>query len=290
MLAIAGTPATADAPYLDWPGLLPALPTSGDAQPGPQPGCGEPSLACIDYEIDRMGELQTAFGCDHRGVFDTTYLVLTRTLRAALADGAPRFADPQDLESEDALFADYYFRTVAAYDAGKPVPAAWRIAFDNAAAGDATATQDMLLGINAHVQRDMPYVLATLGLHTPGGLSRKQDHDRFNEVLNHAYGAVVRTIAQRYDRFTAISNPGTVADNLAGLELVKAWRENVWRNAERLLNATSPLARGLVEASIENNAALTARMIAAPQVLLANYRTQRDAYCGSRGVPGSAPG
>ena len=42
----------------------------------------------------------------------------------------------------------------------------------------------MLLGINAHVQNDMPFVLAQLGLRDRKGQSRKPDHDNFNEVLD----------------------------------------------------------------------------------------------------------
>ena len=51
-------------------------------------------------------------------------------------------------------------------------------------ANDTGAVQDMLLGINAHVQNDMPFVLASLGLRKPNGDSRKPDHDVANGTLN----------------------------------------------------------------------------------------------------------
>ena len=41
----------------------------------------------------------------------------------------------------------------------------------------------MLLGINAHVQNDMPFVIAALGLRNKKGGSRKPEHDLVNEVL-----------------------------------------------------------------------------------------------------------
>lgn len=276
VLGLARGSAAADAPYVDGPGLLPGLPIAADPQPGSQPGCAQPTPACIDGELARMRALQGAFGCDHRGVFDTNYLVLTETLRDTLASSPALFADPHHVESEDALFADYYSRTVYEYGAGGPVPPAWRIAFDTAARGDATAAQDMLLGINAHAQRDMSFVLAKLGLHPPGGLSRKGDHD-----LNRAYEPVVRAITQRFDPFTGISNPGSAIDNLAALELVRTWREGVWRHAERLLSAPGPAQRGMVAAAIEANAAATAQLIAAPSALPTGYRARRDAYCAS---------
>ena len=245
-------------------------------------------MACLDYEIQRMRDAQTRFGCDHRGVFATTYLVLTQTLRDTLVRQPGFFVDPHYLFYEDALFAHYYFRTLDDWAAGRPIPEAWQIAFQTAASGDANAAQDMLLGINAHVQRDMPYVLASLGLHRPDGSSRKADHDRFNEILNHAYNAVVSEIAKRFDPIVGYTNPQTVADNLAGLELVKGWREGVWRNAERLLNASTPAERAAVENSIETNAATSARAIAAIQ-FPPGYRATRDAYCVAHLAAAPAP-
>jgi hypothetical protein len=139
----------------------------------------------------------------------------------------------------------------------------------------------MLLGINAHVQRDMPFVLAQLGLRRPDGSSRKGDHDRVNDVLQRAYEPVVQAIARSYDPFVSISNAGaSPADNVAGLEMVKGWREGVWRNAERLLNATTQAQRQSVADSIELNAASWARGIAAGRI--PGYRARRDAYCARR--------
>ncbi len=185
-----------------------------------------------------MEAMQERLGCDHRAVFDTTYLELTRTARDAL------LADPDLLRfkrfffREDALFANVYFRTIRMHERGEPVPAAWQIAFDAAASDDVTGVQDMLLGINAHVQNDMPFVLAQLGLRDRDGNSRKVDHDKFNAVLSEGYERVVTSVRDRYDPLIGVSNPDFLpADDVAGLELVRQWRENVWRNAERLVNA-----------------------------------------------------
>ncbi|HEV7462190.1 MAG TPA: DUF5995 family protein [Solirubrobacteraceae bacterium] len=264
-----------------WPDLLPALPTSANPQPGAVPGCAEPTPRCIDLEVAGLRDLRGRLRCDHRAVFATTYLVLTLALRDKVRSDPRFFADPRYLYTEDALFAHYYFRTVDDYAAGRPVPRAWRIAFDTAARGGANAAQDMLLGINAHVQRDMPFVLAQLGLRRPDGSSRKGDHDRVNDVLQRAYEPVVQAIARSYDPFVSISNAGaSPVDNIAGLEMVKGWREGVWRNAERLLNAATPAQRQAVANSIEANAAGWARTIAAGRV--PGYRARRDAYCARR--------
>jgi hypothetical protein len=212
-------------------------------------------------------------------VFATTYLELTRTLRSTLREHPRFFRRPRYLYVEDALFADVYFRTVRAAAAGRRVPPAWRIAFGTARSGDANAGQDMLLGINAHVQNDMPFVLAALGLRTRSGASRKPDHDRFNAVLDRAYEPVVQAVARRYDPLLFTTNASwSPIDDVAGLEVVKEWREGVWRNAERLVAARTRAERRRVADQIEQNAALWARSIAAVQEP-PGYRAQRDAYC-----------
>ena len=69
-------------------------------------------------------------------------------------------------------------------------------------------------------------------------------------------------------------------DDLGALQLVRGWREGVWRNAERLLNATSADERKQISDEIESNAAEWAQSIA--QTPQPGYRAYRDSYCASR--------
>ncbi|HEX6715355.1 MAG TPA: DUF5995 family protein, partial [Thermoleophilaceae bacterium] len=180
---------------------------------------------------------------------------------------------------EDALFANIYINTLRDYERGNSVPPAWQIAFDTAKRADVNAAQDMLLGINAHVQNDMPFVLAALGQRTKATASRKPDHDKMNEILDAAYERVVRQIEDRFDPLVATTNARwTFADDYAGLEMVKQWRENVWRNAERLLAAKTSAERAQVARQIQQYAAGWAQTIANP-IQVPGYRAQRDGYC-----------
>jgi hypothetical protein len=280
--ACASSPAVADSllvPNTNWTALLPPLPgTPNQPQPGPVPNCETPDVGCIDTEIERMTELRDQLGCDHRAVFATTYLELTKEIRRFIDTDAAKFQDLNYLYTEDALFADFYFDTFQAWQNGGQVAPAWRIAFEQAAHGQITGAQEMLLGINAHVQNDMPFVIAALGMRTPDGTSRKPDHDLVNEVLNRGYEPVVEAIRQRYDPLISVTNSSLIpADNIAGLETVRGWRELVWRNAERLLLAKTEAARQQVAQQIEANAAGWARGIALTQV--PGIRASRDSYC-----------
>ena len=276
-----GAGASSHPANVQWETFLPAMPSTARIQPHSVPFCRRATVACVDTEIRRLRAAQSGFRCDHRGVFATTYLELTRELRRTLRRDPRFFRWPRYLYVEDALFADVYFNTLRAYRRGKPVAPAWRIALDTARSAEVNAAQDMLLGINAHVQNDMPFVLAALGLRSPKGVSRKPDHDKVNLILDRAYEPVVRAVARRYDPFVDTSNATwNPLDDAAGLEMVKGWREEVWRNAERLLNARDAAERRQVATQIQQGAAAWAQTIAAPQQ--AGYRARRDAYCAKR--------
>jgi Family of unknown function (DUF5995) len=276
--ALAAQAPAAPVPGVSYTQYLPALPSPSQAHPNRVAHCKVAKFKCVRVEIQRMKALQERLGCDHRAVFDTTYLELTRTARDALKADPDLLRFKRFFYREDALFANVYFRTIKANERGEPVPAAWQIAFDAAASDDVTGVQDMLLGINAHVQNDMPFVLAQLGLRDREGNSRKVDHDKFNAVLSEGYERVVSAVRERYDPVIGVSNPDFLpADDVAGLELVRAWRETVWRNAERLVNAKTEEERAEVAASIQDYAGAWAQQIATPA--MQGYGPTRDAYC-----------
>ena len=276
---VAGTPASAaPAPGVAWNEYLPALPSPSQTRPNKVAHCKRAKLACVRFQIRRMRQHQARLGCDHRAVFMTTYLELTKELRDALLADPHMLRWPKFFFREDALFANVYFRSLRRWRQGREVPEAWRIAFETARDGEVFAAQDMLLGINAHVQNDMPFVLAQLGLRDRRGRARKPDHDLTNKVLASGYDRVVGAVRDRYDASMGFTNPpGVPADDVAGLEMVRKWREDVWRNAEKLVNAESDEERAQVAAEIQANAADWAEGIRATPV--PGYRATRDAYC-----------
>ena len=62
--------------------------------------------------------------------------------------------------------------------------------------------------------------------------------------------------------------------------MVPSWRENAWRNAERLVTAPTPAARALVAQDIENQSVVIANGLkAATAYGLGQSSAARDAYC-----------
>ena len=274
-----------DPPFVNWPSLLPPLAvgfteSTFDTCRDGSPACVEATLA----EMDRRLAVHDA-ACNHNALFLRNYRLVTQTY-ADLPDGY--FDDDRYLAHEDAVFAKLYFDAEDAWRAGRvaDVPEAWRIAFAAADGRKVQGAGNLLLGINAHVQRDMPYLLAGLGLVAPDGRSRKPDHDRFNAVLNASYDDVLEQAAEQDDPDLARYDlPGT-ADGFLEFQAVAGWREGVWRNAERLVRARNPAERAAVARSIEANAATWARMIQAAFPYNALFTpARRDALCRARDYP-----
>jgi hypothetical protein len=266
----------------NWATLLPPAPgDSSNTVPLGFDVCPDGSLDCPARVIDEMTSRWQALDatCDHNAVFALTYLRTTQEFYRTVTSQPDFFSDEAWIDREDANFAEQYFRAFDAYNAGEHVPAAWRIAFDAAASSDETGIGDLLLGMNAHINRDLPFVLASVGLVKPDGTSRKPDHDKVNVFLERVIDPLQVELAQRYDPLfkTTDAEPSPFDETLA-LQFVDAARENAWRNAERLVNARTPAQRQLVASSIEAEAAAIGRTVRAANTL-PGYGPRRDAYC-----------
>src|SRR5205085_2206181 len=154
-------------------------------------------------------------------------------------------------------FSNHYFEYFRDYAAGRPVPAAWQIAYDQAMHGDANGGQDVLLASNAHTQHDLPFIYAEQGMFSPGGRSHKPDHDAVNQVNASVFDGLEDYYAAHYDPlFTWIDLKPSPLDEISTQEMVKGWREGAWRNAERLINAKTPQERRQVADSIDETSTI----------------------------------
>ena len=284
VVSVAAAPAAADHhdANLPWPSLLPTLPTPNVPQPHGVPNCRRARIACIDRLVGRLRRQYERLdgACDHRVLFARSYLRITEELRADLARRRPRlFRHKRWMILVISEFSNSYFRAYRSYERGSgPVPEPWRITFDEAARGDATAGQDVLLASNAHTQHDLPLAYAEMGLNTPGGVSRKHDHDAVNEVNTRLFDELEDEFAARYDpSFTMIDLKPSPLDELGTIELVKSWREGAWRSAERLVSARTPEERERAEQTVRTTATVWAQFIRGFQ--MPGWRETRDAHC-----------
>jgi hypothetical protein len=268
-----------DAPFVGWSALLPGL--SFPYDPLSPDDCSAGRVQCVDKTVRQMTRRFDGLACDHNAIFSLTYLRVTEEYRRTV-EGA-FFDDTPFVNYEDTLFAHYYFAAFDAWAAGRiqEVPPAWRVAFDTAKARAVSATGDLLLGINAHVQRDLPLVLYYVGLVRPDGTSRKPDHDRVDIILNRVEDDIIAEISRRFDPTADDANLPTTLDNATIFQLLAGWREKAWRNAELLAAAPTPEARELVIAGIEQDAEAEAKAIVAATRYppLIGGSAARDAFC-----------
>jgi Family of unknown function (DUF5995) len=274
--------AAEDPPFVGWTALLPGLSLPYDTTSPDD--CIAGRTQCVDKTVREMTRRfdPLASSCDHNAIFALTYLRVTQEYRRTI-ESPTFFDDTPFVNHEDVVFAGYYFAAYDDWKAGRraEVPPAWRIALDSARDRAVSANGDLLLGINAHVQRDLPFVVYSLGMLKPDGTSRKPDHDRVNQILNRVTDDLIAEIARRFDPTIDDTNFPTTLDDFTLFQLLVSWRETAWRNAELLAAAPTPAARELVAQQIESDAATEAQAIRAGTQyppLLGDSRA-RDAYC-----------
>lgn len=267
-----------DPPFLDWNSPLPGEPLH--YQPSKDADCVGGDPKCVEETLTEMyRRFDSNYAtCDHNAAFGITYIRVTEAIRLAVQRGV--YEEPAWLGHQDRLFARMYF---ASYDRWKngerdKVPAAWLVAFDTGRDRSVTGLGNLLLSMNAHINRDMPYMLDSTGLVKPDGSTRKPDHDRGNAILNTLYDDVIRELTARFDETVDdFDVPGSTADDSVLLQTLQGWREGVWRNAERLSRATTPDERQQVSDSIESYANAQAQLIKSNTTSPSS--AARDAHC-----------
>ena len=293
LVAVGTTAAPAHAdllPYVPWSSYLPGwtdeyVPSSDNDCVAGRPNCLNATLK----EQSRIAD-STASSCDHNAVFARAYVRMTQ-LYGYTRDIPGYYQDVPYFNHVDAVFARYYTDAYYNWKNGdrSSVPQAWLTAFDAAKSKRVSGTGDLLLGMNAHINRDLPYVMAAAGLVTPDGVNGKADYDAVEAWLYDATAPLIAEFAQRFDPAMDDTQDPFGIGNWTLFQMVSAWRENAWRNAEALVSAPTPAARALVAANIENTANLAAQAILTSQsyIPLLTSTTSRDNYCAAH--KGDAP-
>jgi Family of unknown function (DUF5995) len=230
----------------------------------------------IDALIGEMEDLLAPLEAagDARRFFHATYLRTTSAVRDALRDGL--FCDPDWVERWDIAFAGLYLDALRADQNGGGVPQPWAIAFR--AARDqpaAPALRHVLLGMNAHINYDLPQALLAVISGTefddPALTSRRRaDHQRIDEVLSRRVGAEDSELARLGPRSVTDSVLAPL-NQAASRRFLHEARAKVWDNAVEL-NAARTLGPGAYAerlADLEKlSGARVAELVRPGQVLL----------------------
>lgn len=237
------------------------------------PGATRPPGRRIDRLIGRMEALLAPMeeSGDPKRHFLSTYLRTTRVVADELA--TEKFLDRAWVERWDTVFADLYLDALEAWNGGAAPAEPWRVAF--AAADDANlpALRHVLLGMNAHINYDLP--LSLLGVISDAEFAdpeivakRNRDHTHIDTVLLRRVGAEDEAITAAQGGKNLYERLKTPLERRATGRFLREARAKVWTNT-RLLAAAR--ARGDA-AELERLRAELARRSAAKLDRLARAR------------------
>ena len=197
----------------------------------------------IDEVVERMTVLAEELRKDGDGrlAFHNTYLRTTEAVAQALHDGF--FADSGWVDRWDVAFAKLYLDALDADRRGEPVPEPWAVAFRAAAAQpDLPPVRHVLLGMNAHINYDLPQALLAVITDAEFGdpqvrARREADHRRIDEVLSIRVGAEDAEFQEMEPAMTVQDRVMQPLNRMATRRFLRESREKVWANALELSKA-----------------------------------------------------
>ncbi|MFC7655918.1 DUF5995 family protein [Pseudonocardia benzenivorans] len=166
-----------------------------------------------------------------------TYRRTTLAVGDAVARGD--FEDPAWVEEWDVAFAGFYLTALDGDLTGGPVPRPWRLAFG--ARESLPSLVHVLLGVNAHVNYDLPQallVVITDADFTDDALldRRRRDHERIDAVLSARVAAEDGELAARSAR-GLVDRALALLNRRASRRFLREARQKVWHNTVELQKA-----------------------------------------------------
>lgn len=224
------------------------------------------SFKTLDDVVDAFAAWEAEFRAngDRRCVFLTLYGVVSLEMRERVRQRA--FVDADWVHAYAVAFANLYARALEDYESTRleRVPKAWRLCFDAARAGRGPVLTDMLLGVNAHVNHDLPYALDGVSIE-PDRARRYRDHAGVNEVLGSVTERATRRLAELYaPGLPTLDECAGDIDEMLSLFSLQIARESAWESATALANARGTLEREVAMKLIGTRAAVMARLLLAP--------------------------
>ena len=194
--------------------------------------------------LDRMKSLLNGWEAanDRRLIFLSCYKMMTQNIIAAIE--AKDFEDTAWVSTLMDNFGEYYFRALEAYESEQAnPPAAWRIAFKAAQNPHTHVLQNLVLGVNAHINYDLVFALSDILAHEWQQLSPEQrkmryrDHCHVNDIIYHTIDEVQDQVIDRFEPEYGLVDKvlGPIDEWMTSL-LISDWREEVWEHATQMLD------------------------------------------------------
>jgi Family of unknown function (DUF5995) len=220
----------------------------------------------VDDVIRGLTHLEQVFRdiSDRRGIFVTAYILITEEIQRRIQ--RRQFENPEWVGRYAVSFANLYRIALIGYETGPPVDIskAWRVSFQTSAQGTGLVIEDLILGINAHINHDLPIALNEVSI-SEEREQKHRDHSAINDALKFAIAPVRSRIEMLYapglSLFDEILDPLEV--EITSFSFEKA-RENAWIQGVGLANARNEQEQKYGLAAIDERAGVLASLIIAP--------------------------
>jgi Family of unknown function (DUF5995) len=219
----------------------------------------------IDEVIQRLDEI-IQWCSDTRnplGIFPALYVVVTEKVKEGIAQGNV-FEDGPRMAKLDVIFANRYLEAFHQLRNGQKPSLCWQASFDAAAKFHSyLIIQELLLGMNAHINLDLGVAAATT---CPGksiqGL--KQDFMSINVILNALVDDIKDDLERLSPRFAWVVRHMVGEDAILEFS-IKVARNHAWKFAKDLAGTPQPQWAAPISKKDEGTTKL-ANVIASPGI------------------------
>lgn len=179
---------------------------------------------------------------DEKRHFHAVYMRNTIAVREDLERGG--FLDPDWVEGWDVVFADLYLEALDRWTRGESPSGPWQVAFEAAKDRDISPLHHVLVGLNAHLNYDLPQAL--LAVVSDEELQNRELVRRRYRDFKHIDDIVVRRVKEEDLELREVEEPGdrtlvdrmlTPFNRMASKRFLKEARRKVWHNALELAKA-----------------------------------------------------
>lgn len=170
------------------------------------------------------------------GYFAALYRRVTRSVKAGIDQG--KFQNGPLMEQLDVAFANRYLQAFEQFRSGQAPTLSWQLAFRSISAWYPLVVQQLLIGINAHINLDLGVAAAKVA---PGDQlpNLKMDFDQINAVLAGEVGAVEAEMAQVSPLIGWLEKFGLRTETAIINFSLQVARDHAWAEATKLA-ALSP--------------------------------------------------
>jgi len=165
------------------------------------------------------------------GYFAALYRRVTRAVKDGIDQG--KFQNGPLMEQLDVTFAGRYLDAWQQFHSGQAPTLSWQLAFRSASASFPLIVQQLLIGINAHINLDLGIAAAATapGEQLPG---LKADFDQINAVLASEVGTVEKEMGEVSPLIGLLEKFGLRTETAIINFSLQAARDAAWSQATRL--------------------------------------------------------